>query len=59
MDGSALMDDDSNQPMPVSRFFGNVELMQRLRPVPPVSRREFRKMHFRAKDDDDEEDAEM
>lgn len=28
MDGSALLDDDSNQPMPVSRFFGNVELMQ-------------------------------
>lgn len=26
---------------------------------PSVSRREFRKMHFRAKDDDDEEDAEM
>ena len=32
MDGSALLDDDSNQPMPVSRFFGNVELMQ-VRPV--------------------------
>lgn len=28
MDGSAFLDDDSNQPMPVSRFFGNVELMQ-------------------------------
>nr|XP_045374547.1 UPF0688 protein C1orf174 homolog isoform X2 [Camelus bactrianus] len=28
MDNSALLDDDSNQPMPVSRFFGNVELMQ-------------------------------
>lgn len=64
MDGSALLDDDSNQPMPVSRFFGNVELMQDLPPAssscPSVSRREFRKMHFRAKDDDDdEEDAEM
>lgn len=32
LDGSALLDDDSNQPMPVSRFFGNVELMQ-VRPV--------------------------
>ena len=32
LDSSALLDDDSNQPMPVSRFFGNVELMQ-VRPV--------------------------
>ncbi|XP_020732553.1 UPF0688 protein C1orf174 homolog [Odocoileus virginianus] len=64
MDSSALLDDDSNQPMPVSRFFGNVELMQDLPPVssscPSMSRREFRKMHFRAKDDDedDADDAE-
>lgn len=28
MDSSIFLDDDSNQPMPVSRFFGNVELMQ-------------------------------
>lgn len=28
MDSSVFLDDDSNQPMPVSRFFGNVELMQ-------------------------------
>lgn len=28
MDNSIFLDDDSNQPMPVSRFFGNVELMQ-------------------------------
>lgn len=63
MDGSIFLDDDSNQPMPVSRFFGNVELMQDLPPAssscPSVSRREFRKMHFRAKDDEEEEDAEM
>lgn len=64
MDSSALLDDDSNQPMPVSRFFGNVELMQDLPPAsspcPSVSRREFRKMHFRAKDDEEEEeDAEV
>ncbi|XP_024409934.2 UPF0688 protein C1orf174 homolog isoform X2 [Desmodus rotundus] len=64
MDGSVFLDDDSNQPMPVSRFFGNVELMQDLPPAssscPSVSRREFRKMHFRAKDDEEEEeDAEM
>ncbi|XP_045714758.1 UPF0688 protein C1orf174 homolog isoform X2 [Phyllostomus hastatus] len=64
LDGSVFLDDDSNQPMPVSRFFGNVELMQDLPPAtsscPSVSRREFRKMHFRAKEDEDEdEDAEM
>ncbi|KAM9687278.1 UPF0688 protein C1orf174 homolog [Trichechus inunguis] len=65
MDSSVFLDDDSNQPMPVSRFFGNVELMQDLPPAssacPSMSRREFRKMHFRAKDDDDDEDddAEM
>lgn len=63
MDSSVFLDDDSNQPMPVSRFFGNVELMQDLPPAssscPSMSRREFRKMHFRAKEDDDEDDAEM
>ncbi|XP_062049060.1 UPF0688 protein C1orf174 homolog isoform X2 [Lepus europaeus] len=59
MDSSAFLDDDSNQPMPVSRFFGNVELMQDLPPAssscPSMSRREFRKMHFRAKDDEEED----
>lgn len=65
LDTSVLLDDDSNQPMPVSRFFGNVELMQDLPPAssscPSMSRREFRKMHFRAKDDDEDDgdDAEM
>ncbi|XP_001376782.1 UPF0688 protein C1orf174 homolog [Monodelphis domestica] len=62
IDSSIFIDEDSNQPMPVNRFFGNVELMQDLPPVSPpcpsMSRREFRKMHFRAKDDDDD-DAEM
>ncbi|XP_020830996.1 UPF0688 protein C1orf174 homolog [Phascolarctos cinereus] len=62
IDNSIFLDEDSNQPMPVNRFFGNVELMQDLPPVSPpcpsMSRREFRKMHFRAKDDDDD-DAEM
>lgn len=78
--------DDSSQPLPVSCFFGNVELMQVCRGLllspkghevccripltasipqdlppassacPSMSRREFRKLHFRAKDDDDEED---
>uniref|UniRef100_A0A8C3X4W2 Chromosome 1 open reading frame 174 n=1 Tax=Catagonus wagneri TaxID=51154 RepID=A0A8C3X4W2_9CETA len=64
LDASVLLDDDSNQPLPVGRFFGNVELMQDLPPAasscPSMSRREFRKMHFRAKDDDDDgDDAEM
>lgn len=58
MDSSVFLDDDSNQPMPVSRFFGNVELMQDLPPAssscPSMSRREFRNMHFRAKDDEDD-----
>lgn len=58
MDSSIFLDDDSNQPMPVSRFFGNVELMQDLPPAsssyPSMSRSEFRKMHFRAKDDEDD-----
>ncbi|XP_012589969.1 PREDICTED: UPF0688 protein C1orf174 homolog [Condylura cristata] len=61
MDGSVFLDDDSNQPMPVSRFFGNVELMQDWPPAssscPSMSRREFRKMHFRAKDDEEDEDG--
>lgn len=57
--------DDSSQPLPVSCFFGNVELMQDLPPAssacPSMSRREFRKLHFRAKDDDEEDEdaAEM
>ncbi|CAO2590176.1 UPF0688 protein C1orf174 homolog [Lemmus lemmus] len=63
MDSSVFLDDDSNQPMPVSRFFGNVELMQDLPPAssscPSMSRREFRKMHFRAKEDEDEDAAEV
>lgn len=63
MDSSVFLDDDSNQPVPVSRFFGNVELMQDLPPAslscPSMSRREFRKMHFRAKDDEEDDDAEM
>ncbi|XP_006748235.1 UPF0688 protein C1orf174 homolog [Leptonychotes weddellii] len=63
-DDSVFLDEDSNQPMPVGRFFGNVELMQDLPPAssscPSMSRREFRKMHFRAKDDEDDDDgAEM
>ncbi|NXB46251.1 CA174 protein, partial [Leucopsar rothschildi] len=66
---SCLSDEDSNQPMPVHRFFGDVELifladlifsLQHLPAVvlPSVtrSRREARKLHFIAKEDDDEEE---
>ncbi|XP_074874101.1 UPF0688 protein C1orf174 homolog isoform X2 [Carettochelys insculpta] len=28
LDNSAFLDEDSNQPMPVDRFFGNIEFMQ-------------------------------
>ncbi|XP_055984465.1 UPF0688 protein C1orf174 homolog [Sorex fumeus] len=61
LDPSVFLDDDSNQPLPVDRFFGNMELMQDLPPAtapcPPLSRRELRKLHFRAKDDDDDGDG--
>ncbi|NWU40105.1 CA174 protein, partial [Hylia prasina] len=66
---SGLSDEDSNQPMPVHRFFGDVELtfladlifsLQHLPAVelPSVtrSRREARKLHFIAKEDDDDEE---
>ncbi|XP_023555145.1 UPF0688 protein C1orf174 homolog [Octodon degus] len=63
IDSSVFLDEDSNQPLPVSRFFGNVEFMQDLPPAssscPSMSRREFRKMHFRAKEDEEDEGAEM
>ncbi|NXH44840.1 CA174 protein, partial [Dicaeum eximium] len=68
---SGLSDEDSNQPMPVHRFFGDVELvflsdlifsLQHLPAValPSVtrSRREARKLHFIAKEDDEEEEDE-
>ncbi|NWY68903.1 CA174 protein, partial [Erithacus rubecula] len=68
---SCFSDEDSNQPMPVHRFFGDVELiflvdlifsLQHLPAVvlPSVtrSRREARKLHFIAKEDDDDEEEE-
>ncbi|NXE53095.1 CA174 protein, partial [Casuarius casuarius] len=60
LDDSAFLDEDSNQPMPVDRFFGNVEFIQDLPAVAlastTMSRREFRKLHFIAKEDDKEEE---
>ncbi|KFO06557.1 UPF0688 protein C1orf174, partial [Balearica regulorum gibbericeps] len=61
-DNSAFLDEDSNQPMPVDRFFGDGEFIQDLPavvlPSTTMSRREFRRLHFIAKEEeDDEEDA--
>ncbi|NXG38956.1 CA174 protein, partial [Dromaius novaehollandiae] len=60
LDDSAFLDEDSNQPIPVDRFFGNVEFIQDLPAVAlastTMSRREFRKLHFIAKEDDEEEE---
>ncbi|NXT18705.1 CA174 protein, partial [Syrrhaptes paradoxus] len=60
LDNSALLDEDSNQPMPVDRFFGDVEFIQDLPavvlPSTTMSRREFRKLHFIAKEDEEEEE---
>ncbi|XP_063273108.1 UPF0688 protein C1orf174 homolog [Prinia subflava] len=57
---SGLSDEDSNQPMPVHRFFGDVELHLPAVALPSVtrSRREARKLHFIAKEDDDDEEEE-
>ncbi|NXN87993.1 CA174 protein, partial [Bombycilla garrulus] len=66
---SGLSDEDSNQPMPVHCFFGDVELASlvdlnfSLQHLPAVvlpsvtrSRREARKLHFIAKEDDDDDE---
>ncbi|XP_053136885.1 UPF0688 protein C1orf174 homolog isoform X2 [Hemicordylus capensis] len=59
LDNSAFLNEDSNQPLPMDRFFGSVAFMQDLPAAPlaraTASRREFRKLHFIAKDDDDED----
>ncbi|NXY80998.1 CA174 protein, partial [Alcedo cyanopectus] len=62
LDSSALLNDDSNQPMPLARFFGDVALLQDLPaaalPSTMLSRREFRKLHFIAKEEEEEEEEE-
>lgn len=59
-DSSIFFDEDSNQPMPLGRFFENADLMQDIPPVATscasMSRRELRNLHFRAKEDDDDDD---
>ncbi|KAM9370131.1 UPF0688 protein C1orf174 homolog [Phaethornis superciliosus] len=63
MDNSTFLDEDSNQPMPVARFFGDVELLRDLPaaalPSTAMSRREFRKLHFIAKEDEEEEEEDV
>ncbi|KAG7472797.1 hypothetical protein MATL_G00112700 [Megalops atlanticus] len=59
MDNSVFFDEDSNQVMPVGQFFGNIELVQdyppRAHAVVPMSRREYRRLHYIAKEDSDED----
>ncbi|KFQ18041.1 UPF0688 protein C1orf174, partial [Merops nubicus] len=59
LDSSAFLNEDSNQPMPVALFFGD-ECLQDLPaaalPRTILSRREFRKLHFIAKEDEEEEE---
>ncbi|XP_019477997.1 UPF0688 protein C1orf174 homolog [Meleagris gallopavo] len=61
LDNSAFLDEDSNQPMPVDRFFGNIDFMQdqlaAVLPSTAMSRREYRRLHFIAKEDEEDEDA--
>uniref|UniRef100_A0A8B9Z5Y5 Chromosome 1 open reading frame 174 n=1 Tax=Buteo japonicus TaxID=224669 RepID=A0A8B9Z5Y5_9AVES len=63
LEGSAFLDEDSNQPVPVDRFFGDVEFIQDLPavalPSTTMSRREFRKLHFIAKEDEEEEEEDV
>lgn len=62
-DITPFIDEDSNQPMPLGRFFENADLMQDFPPVATscasMSRRELRNLHFRAKEDDDDDDEEL
>ncbi|KFO91826.1 UPF0688 protein C1orf174, partial [Buceros rhinoceros silvestris] len=60
LDSSAFLNEDSNQPMPVHRFFGDVVSLQDLPaaalPSSAMSRREFRKLHCIAKEEEEEEE---
>ncbi|XP_048823713.1 UPF0688 protein C1orf174 homolog [Lagopus muta] len=60
LDNSAFLDEDSNQPMPVDRFFGNIDFMQdqlaAVLPSTAMSRREYRRLHFIAKEDEEEDE---
>ncbi|NXN98625.1 CA174 protein, partial [Rhinopomastus cyanomelas] len=60
LDSGAFLNEDSNQPMPVHRFFGDIAVLQDLPaaalPSTMKSRREFRKLHFIAKQEEEEEE---
>ncbi|XP_073417901.1 UPF0688 protein C1orf174 homolog [Dendrobates tinctorius] len=62
-DNSPFFDEDSNQPMPLGRFFENADLMQDFAPVATscasMSRRELRNLHYRAKEEEEEDDEEI
>ncbi|XP_029105703.1 UPF0688 protein C1orf174 homolog isoform X2 [Scleropages formosus] len=61
VDSSVFLDEDSNQIMPVGHIFGNLDLVQDYPPRnptrAPVNRREYRRLHFIAKEDEDEDAA--
>ncbi|NXF11659.1 CA174 protein, partial [Smithornis capensis] len=65
LEHGGLSDEDSNQPMPVHRFFGDVELVRGAHlpavalPSTTRSRREVRKLHFVAKEDEEEEEEDV
>ncbi|XP_038866767.1 UPF0688 protein C1orf174-like [Salvelinus namaycush] len=58
IDKSVFLDDDSNQVLPVEKFFGNMEVVQdcprRSTATSTFSRREHRRRQYYAKDDSDE-----
>ncbi|NWU05951.1 CA174 protein, partial [Cephalopterus ornatus] len=58
LEHSGFSDEDSNQPMPVHRFFGDFEpdLPAVALPSTKMSRREVRNLHFIAKEDEEEEE---
>ncbi|KAJ7421448.1 UPF0688 protein C1orf174 [Willisornis vidua] len=60
LEHSGFSDEDSNQPMPVHRFFGDFEPDLPAVPLPSttMSRREVRNLHFIAKEDEEEEEEE-
>uniref|UniRef100_A0A8C6XVR1 CA174 protein n=1 Tax=Naja naja TaxID=35670 RepID=A0A8C6XVR1_NAJNA len=60
LDNSIFLNEDSNQPLPMDRFFGSAAFTQDLPPASflrtNTSRREFRRMHFIAKEDEESEE---
>ncbi|NWS11761.1 CA174 protein, partial [Pachyramphus minor] len=58
LEHSGFSDEDSNQPLPVHRFFGDFEpdLPAIALPSTTMSRREVRNLHFIAKEDEEEEE---